>query len=177
MKNLGKLSKKFSIYGVLLAVAFAAVTLPPPYAFAAAKMNSGAFSDMCRTAPVSDIRAAIDAGTKFDEDALFKAATTNSDPNVIKLLVEAAKKFGKDIINAKDFDGVTALLKAAGSNPNPSVVQALIDCGADVNARDNFGRGAIYRAKMNLYRWRRRRNSALSIINMLVKAGARDEKI
>ena len=56
-------------------------------------------------------------------------------------------------------------------------MKVLIDLGADVNAKDNFGKGAVYRAKMNLYRWRRRRNSATEIIDLLLKAGADDEKI
>ncbi len=117
---------------------------------------------------------------------LIIAAENNTNPEVIKTLIEAGadvNAYGgaalrnavRSITNPEvikvlieagadvNADGGAALRNAAGYNTNPEVIKALIEAGADVNAKDGQGRTALTWARLER-KW--------EIVKMLIEAGA-----
>jgi ankyrin repeat protein len=95
------------------------------------------------------IETLLDSGAKIDSRAddgstpLMCAAANNPNPEVIATLVKHGAQ-----VNARA-DGWTALICAADSNDNPKVILALLEAGADARLKDNTGRTASDRARLN----------------------------
>ena len=61
---------------------------------------------------------------------------------------------------ASNSDGFAELIRA----PDPNVITAFIEAGADVNARDEYGKTPLH--------WAAESNTNADIINLLIEAGA-----
>jgi len=66
-------------------------------------------------------------------------------------------------VKAKDDQNRTPLLYAANENPNPDVIAALLKAGADLNAKDKHGKGALDLA----------RAQNTKVVETLIKAGGK----
>ena len=135
-------------------------------------MNADDFADFCMTASAKDVQAALDAGSEWDGRALLFAASANTDPNVIWVILREATEAGVKLINARSHGSrQTALHWAAGHNDNPDVVRTLIAAGADVNAKNAYGQTPLDEAEaVHRMRWKDNRQT---IIDMLKRAGAK----
>ena len=111
--------------------------------------NAGKFFCLCKSGSAEQVRDAFNAELDInakDSDgrtALMWAAQYNTDPEVIKVLLDA----GADII-AKDGEGKTALMWAAKWNSD-RIVNTLFDAGADIHALDNGAKMAADYAQEN----------------------------
>lgn len=123
------------------------------------KMCVGSEIEIIRNA-IENRAADVNARDYYDVTPLMFAAEKNSDPEVIKVLLNAGAK-----TNVKDKDGKTALMYAAKSNSNPEVITALVEGGASVNARDSNRMTAIMFAA---------RNNNASVVKALVDGGAEE---
>lgn len=115
------------------------------------KVYEGNFFTVARTGSEADVRSALEQGAsvfiKNDEHCtpLMFAAEENTDPGVIKALVEAGA-----ILEYPTKGGATPLMGAAQKNKNPLVLQALIDARAQVNKINDIGfTPLIYAAAYN----------------------------
>ncbi len=93
---------------------------------------------------------------------LHLAASSNENPNVIKVLLDA----GVDV-NTRSRSRNTPLHWAVAGNKNPNVIKVLLDAGADVNARNGDGGTPLH--------WAASQNENPEIINVLLKSGAKLE--
>ncbi|MBQ2617560.1 MAG: ankyrin repeat domain-containing protein [Synergistaceae bacterium] len=136
------------------------------------RMNAEDFADFCANASVKDIQKAIEAGSEWDGRAFISAAASNTDPNVLWLLLREAREKEINLINVRSKESrQTALHWAAGHNDNPDVTRVLIAAGANVNARDNYGQTPLEEAEaVHRMRWKDNRQE---VIEMLKRAGAR----
>ena len=113
-------------------------------------MEHSDFIELCKSGSLQQINDAIKNGAdvnKKDEygDTPFKmAATWNSNPEVLKALIEA----GTDV-NAKNINEDTPLSLAARNNSNPDVITNLLKYGANAKARNPNGRLPIELARNN----------------------------
>ena len=93
--------------------------------------------------------ALLDSGAKIEARAddgstvLMCAAAGNTNPEVISALVKRGAQ-----VDARA-GGWTALMCGAGFNDNPEVVLALLKAGANAKLRDNTGKTAFDRARLN----------------------------
>ena len=156
--------------------------------------RSESFIEFCRRGTPEQVKAKIEAGAAVnvrDKDfntPLISAARDNTDPEVLRLLVQAGAVYDKDFllsiaaqhnrnpevsraliqdgadVNAKSFMGWTPLREAAYRNSNPEVSRALIQAGADVNAKDGSGTTPLMCAAL----FRR----SPEVLNALIQAGA-----
>ncbi|MYI06752.1 MAG: hypothetical protein F4059_05405, partial [Gemmatimonadetes bacterium] len=93
---------------------------------------------------------------------LHLAARSNTDPDVVKVLLEAGADF--DARSGESYrEGLTPL-HYAGWNPNRGIAAALLDAGADVNALSHGGRTPLHDAAGNA--------SNPAVIEFLIAAGA-----
>lgn len=96
------------------------------------------FLALCREGSLNEINQAIVAGQdvnvtdEYGQTPLMYAATANTDPQVITILMSA----GADI-NARSGAGWTALMYAARDNTNPAVLQAILEAGAEVGFKND----------------------------------------
>ncbi len=136
------------------------------------RMNADDFASFCASASAKDVQAAINAGSEWDSRAFISAASSNTDPNVIWVLLKEARKSEINLINARSKDSKqTALHWAAGHNDNPDVARTLIAAGANVNAKDAYGQTPLAEAEaVHRMRWK---DNRLQVIEMLKSAGAR----
>ena len=136
------------------------------------RMKADDFADFCLTASAKEVQSALDIGSDWDSRAFIYAASVNTDPNVIWVLLREASESGVKLINARSKDSKqTALHWAAGHNDNPDVVRILIAAGADVNAKDAYGQTPLAEAEaVHRMRWKDNRQQ---VIDMLRRAGAR----
>ena len=136
------------------------------------RMNADDFAIFCSNATAKEVQSAIDAGSEWDSRAFISAASSNTDPNVIWVLLREARKSEVNLINARSKDSKqTALHWAAGHNDNPDVARTLIAAGANVNAKDAYGQTPLQEAEsVHRMRWKDNRQP---IIEMLKNAGAR----
>lgn len=136
------------------------------------RMKADEFADFCLHAPANDVQKAIDTGSEWDWRAFISAASSNTDPNVIWVLLREARKSEINLLNVRSKDSKqTALHWAAGHNDNPDVVRTLIAAGANVNAKDVYGQTPLATAEsVHRMRWKDNRQQ---VIEMLRKAGAR----
>jgi len=131
---------------------------------AEAKKSDDAFIELCKTASLAEVQAAIDAGRDVNarnaegRSPLLEAASHNPSPETITALLES----GADV-NARDKYGLTPLRRAA-PDAGPEVIQALLNAGADVNGRAKDGGTPLSAAAMY--------NPDPGVIRMLLKAGA-----
>lgn len=96
-----------------------------------------------------DKGAAVNATTRYDRwTPLMVAAACNSNPEVIKTLLEA----GADV-NAQSLDGKTPLIFAVINNENPVVFTALLAARADAKTKDKDGKTALDYAQ-DMIRWK-----------------------
>ena len=123
------------------------------------------FACLCKGGSVQQVQNALHAGTdinaknEFGRTALTWAARDNTNPEVLKLLLDA----GADV-RAKDEEGRTALTWAARDNTNPEVLKLLLDAGADIRAKDEEGRTALM--------WAARDNTNPEVLKLLLENGA-----
>ena len=165
--------KRFYLLSVLCVVMVCVVSSA---AFGGFGMNPIFFADLCVSGSPQEIREALNSGVKWNELAWFTAVEQNPNVEVIRILLNDAKKNGVNLINRKDPTGETALSLAAGGNPNPAVIKFLIDSGADVHTRDRNKAGPVSHAKLSKNRVRPRRNEVINeVIRILLAAGADDE--
>ena len=136
------------------------------------RMNAEDFADFCASASAKDVQSAIEAGAAWDGRAFISAAASNTDPNVLWVLLREAREKEINLINVRSKDSKqTALHWAVGHNDNPDVARTLIAAGANVNARDNYGQTPLAEAEaVHRMRWKDNRQE---IIDMLKRAGAR----
>jgi len=104
-----------------------------------------AFLELCEHGTVDEVRKALDSGSNANardtegKTALMWAASRNSNPEVVKTLLES----GADIHARENTFGRTALMEAAGKNTNPEVVKVLLKGKADIHARTKWGRMGV----------------------------------
>ena len=133
--------------------------------------------DWWKTATVEGVKAEIANGADVNAKdvldktkgftALMFAATSNENPEIIKILIDA----GADVnakIESEEIKGVTVLMIAAASNENPEVIKILIDAGADVNAKIESGETKDGTALMYAIFM----NKNPEVIKVLIDAGA-----
>ena len=98
-----------------------------------------------QSASVNSVRdvpdAALEPGNK-NGPVLMWAATTVSDPEIIKALVQR----GADINESDIIFSGTPLSGAASDNNNPEIIDTLVELGADVSQEIAFGRTALMNA-------------------------------
>ena len=162
--------KRFSFLSVLCVVMVCAVS---QVAFGGFSMDAFSFADLCASGSPQEIRNALNSGVKWNELAWFTAVEQNPNVEVIRILLNDAKKNGVNLINRKDPNGETALSLAASINPNPAVIKFLIDSGADVRTRDRNKAGPVSHAKLSKHFGKAPRRD--EVIKMLLAAGADDE--
>ena len=135
-------------------------------------MSADDFAKLCATASAKDVQAALDDGAEWDSRAFISAATSNTDPNVIWVLLRIAREAEINLLNARSKDNrQTALHWAAGHNDNPDVTRTLIAAGANVNAKDAYGQTPLQQAEsVHRMRWKDGRQA---VIDMLRRAGAK----
>jgi ankyrin repeat protein len=98
------------------------------------------------------IKAGADTGavSYSGETALMAAAWSNTDPEVIKMLIQGGAN-----VNAKDETGFTPLTRAVRAaryafGGNTEVLNVLIEAGADIEAKDNEGKTALTHAAKDI---------------------------
>ena len=137
------------------------------YPSAQRAMSDDAFLELCKKGTAGEVRKALAAGANFNArdktslTALMWAATKNSNPDVIKVLLESGAEVNAR--NGKVF-GKTALMYAAAFNTNPKIMKMLLAGGADINARGDDGMTAL----MCAAGW----NSNPEVVKVLLAGGA-----
>lgn len=103
-------------------------------AYDALGMSIRDFTILCSQGSLSEIQQALNSGAKPAEQVLITAAYSNPDPEVIKLLISSAKRYGLDLVKVP----MTAagILNSAIRGGNPEVVKAVMSFGVNVNVKD-----------------------------------------
>ena len=123
-------------------------------------------ADYWKNITLEQIQACIDkgvdvnAGNGDEETLLHLLASSNKNPEIVKLLVDA----GANIDAREELFGATPLHIAAGENNNPQMINALLDAGANVHARTKLGFASFHLAAGG--------NNNPEIIKILSDAGA-----
>lgn len=99
---------------------------------------------------------------KSDEERMLQAGKL-----ITVERIRAITESGEDI-NVKGEGGITLLMACVVFGDNPEVVDILLKAGADVNAKDNYGRNALFLALFGYTR----RPANPEIIRMLAEAGS-----
>lgn len=103
--------------------------------------------------------ASVHATDRYGETPLHRAAASNSDPNVVDVLLSV----GADLERTARMSGRTPLLNAAAENGNPYVLRTLLNAGAKRDAQDREGATALVLALGN--------PSPVTTTRMLLAAG------
>lgn len=110
------------------------IVLVASSAYGALKMNSRSFAVLCSNGSLQEIQQALDAGSIPTEQVMITAAYSNPDPEVMKLLISSAERYGLDF---KKMNVIGAgILNSAIRGGRPEVVRAVISFGVNVNAKD-----------------------------------------
>ena len=123
------------------------------------------FRKVCAQGTAKQVRQMLDQGVdvnaagRYGLTALIMAATGNSRPDVLEVLLAA----GADV-NAVSNDGYTALMGAALNSSNPEIVTALAKAGAALETRSYKGKTALMLAAFS--------NPHPEIVQALLSAGA-----
>ena len=106
--------------------------------------------------------------TEARMNPLMAASLLNSDPEVIKILLNAGANVNAINNNEVKYlpSGMTALMYAAMKNSNPEVLRVLIEAGAQVE------RSAKNREDVNAVYFAVSANPNLEVLNILLNAGA-----
>ena len=99
--------KRSSLLAVLCVMLVCAVCSA---AFGAFKMNPARFADFCKTASAQEVRNVLDAGAEMDDEAWFKAAARNPDVEVLRVLLDEARKYGVNSLT-REIDGMEPTLR------------------------------------------------------------------
>lgn len=109
------------------------------------------FYQLCKNGTYSQIEKAITNGAEVNKivsstvvTPLTAAAGYNSDPEIIKLLVDAGAR-----VNEKNKSGETALMIAAKRNTNPKIITTLIAAGAYMSLVSDAGMTIVDLAHRN----------------------------
>ncbi|OHD12461.1 MAG: hypothetical protein A2086_07345 [Spirochaetes bacterium GWD1_27_9] len=108
------------------------------------------------------IKQGVKMGTNNRYTPLIAAASCNSDPEVIKLLVKAGEN-----INGRGPYGKTVLMWAASNNKNPEIVNTLIQLGAEVEAKTIDGSTALLECATTQTNYK--------VMESLINAGAKSD--
>ncbi|MBQ6972873.1 MAG: ankyrin repeat domain-containing protein [Synergistaceae bacterium] len=135
-------------------------------------MDAEEFAALCASASARDIQADLEDGAEWDSRAFISAAQSNTDANVIWVLLRQARKDEVNLLGAvSKGDRQTALHWAAAHNDNPDVARTLVAAGANLNARDAYGQTPLQKAEsVHRMGWKDNRRE---IIDFLKKAGAK----
>ena len=120
-------------YGIFVVVCFV-VTVIASSAYSALRMNSRNFAILCTNGSLQEIRQALDSGAKPTEQVLISAAYSNPDPEVMKLLITYAQRYGLNLTKMPEISA--GILNSAIRGGRPEVVRAVISFGMNVNAKD-----------------------------------------
>ena len=93
----------------------------------------------------------------------------NFNPDVVRFFIGVARDKGVDIRNIKNLVSETPLHLASSRNGNEQVVRLFLDKGADVKARDEWGKTPLHAAA--------RHTPNPKIVSLLVEAGADVEAV
>ena len=140
---------------------------------AVAVVNDSDFFDLCAEGTLEQVISAINDGADVNakENAsrgrspLLYAAAYNTDPEVIKALINAGADVNARTEEGWSLEGGITPLMLASANSNLEAIRSLIDAGADVNARNRAGWSPLLLASGS-------NNSNLEAIRVLIDAGA-----
>ena len=148
---------------------FLAAVIVSSYAYGALRMNSRNFAVLCSKGSLQEVQQALDAGAKPTEQVLITAAYSNPYPEVIRLLISSAQRFGLDFRKMQVIG--STILNSAIRGGRPEVVRAIMSFGVNVNAKD---RGRVSPMSEALrYGYKSDEPGRQEIIRILRDAGAR----
>lgn len=141
-----------------------------PSASDALRMRTEDFAVLCSKGTPLEVQQALNSGAKPTEQVLITAAYSNSDPEVIRVLISFAQNhYG---LNFSKHPSVGSnVLNSAIRGGDSEVVRAIMSFGMNINARDSSGRRPLSEALR--YGIRSEEPERQKIISMLREAGAR----
>ena len=136
----------------------------------ALRMRTDEFAVLCSKGSPVEVQQALNAGAKPTEQVLITAAYSNSDPEVIRVLISFAQShyglnFSKHPVVGSN------VLNSAIRGGDSEVVRAVMSFGMNINARDSSGRRPLGEALR--YGIKSDEPERQEIIRMLREAGAR----
>lgn len=145
------------------------VILASSFAYGAMRMRAREFAVLCSNASPQEVRVALNAGSKPTEQVLITAAYSNPYPEVIKILISEAQRYGLDLSKMRTIGA--NILNSAVRGGKPEIVRAVMSFGVNVNVRDNSGRTPMEEALR--YGYKSEESGRQEIINILRDAGAK----
>ena len=139
------------------------------FAYGALRMKPREFAVLCSNGSPQEVRQALDAGSQPTEQVLITAAYSNPYPEVIRILISEAQRYGLDFAKLRATGA--GILNSAIRGGKPEIVRAVMSFGVNVNARDKSGRKPMDEALR--YGYKSDESGRQEIINILRNAGAR----
>ena len=155
--------------GRIIAVIFVFALVISSLAYGAVRMNSRNFAILCSNGSLHDVQAALDAGAKPTEQVLITASYSNPDPEVTRLLISSAQRYGLDF--SKRPRTGAGILNSAIRGGRPEVVRVVMSFGVNVNVRDKTGTSPMSEALR--YGYKSEEQGRREIIEILSDAGAK----
>ena len=156
-------------YRIIVALCVLSVVLSSS-AFGALRMRPDEFAILCSKGSPQEVQQALNAGAKPTEQVMITAAYSNSDPEVIRVLISFAQHhYGLDF--SKHPAVGSNVLNSAIRGGDSDVVRAIMSFGMNINARDSNGRRPLGEALR--YGIKSDEPERQKIISMLRDAGAR----
>lgn len=139
------------------------------FAYGALKMKPREFAILCSNGSLQEVQQALEAGSQPTEQVLITAAYSNPYPEVMKILISAAQRYGLDF-SKMHITGAT-ILNSAIRGGRPEIVRAIMSFGVNVNAKDRNRTRPMNEALR--YGYKSEEPGRQEIINILRDAGAR----
>ena len=139
------------------------------FAYGAMRMRAREFAVLCSDGSPQEVRQALNAGAQPTEQVLITAAYSNPYPEVIRILISEAKRYGLNF--PKMQAAGSTILNSAIRGGKPEIVRAVMSFGVNVNARDKSGRKPMDEALR--YGYKSEESGRQEIINILRDAGAK----